>query len=36
VDLWQRTDRDPNARVGVKEDADGFLELLMERINSLG
>jgi inosine-uridine nucleoside N-ribohydrolase len=35
VDLWQRTDRSPNAHVGVEIDADGFLELLIERINSL-
>src|SRR2546422_4105016 len=36
VDLWKRTGRDPNAHVGVRVDADGFLELLVERINSLG
>jgi inosine-uridine nucleoside N-ribohydrolase len=35
VDLWQRTDRQPNARVGVDIDADGFRELLIERINTL-
>jgi Inosine-uridine nucleoside N-ribohydrolase len=35
VDLWQRTDREPNALVGVEVDSDGFLELLVERINSL-
>ena len=35
VDLWQRTDRTPNAHVGVEVDAEGFLELLVERINSL-
>jgi inosine-uridine nucleoside N-ribohydrolase/sugar/nucleoside kinase (ribokinase family) len=35
VDLWQRTDREPNAQVGVEVDSDGFLELLVERINSL-
>ena len=34
VDLWKRTGRDPNANVGVRVDADGFLELLIERINS--
>jgi inosine-uridine nucleoside N-ribohydrolase len=34
VDLWQRTDREPNARVGVEVDSDSFLELLVERINS--
>ena len=31
VDLWQRTDRTPNTHVGVDIDADGFLELLIER-----
>jgi inosine-uridine nucleoside N-ribohydrolase len=35
VDLWRRTDREPNAHVGVDIDAGGFLELLIERINSL-
>jgi inosine-uridine nucleoside N-ribohydrolase len=35
VDLWRRTERAPNAQVGVEIDADGFLELLIERINSL-
>jgi inosine-uridine nucleoside N-ribohydrolase len=35
VDLWGRTDREPNAHVGVDIDAEGFLELLIERINSL-
>jgi inosine-uridine nucleoside N-ribohydrolase len=35
VDLWQRTERKPNVRVGVDIDADAFLELLVERINSL-
>jgi inosine-uridine nucleoside N-ribohydrolase len=34
VDLWQRTYRQPNAHVGVEVDSDGFLELLVERINS--
>jgi inosine-uridine nucleoside N-ribohydrolase len=34
VDLWRRTDREPNAHVGVEVDSDGFLELLVERINS--
>jgi inosine-uridine nucleoside N-ribohydrolase len=36
VDLWQRTDRAPNAHVGVDIDADRFLELLLERIASYG
>jgi inosine-uridine nucleoside N-ribohydrolase len=35
VDLWRRTEREPNSHVGVEIDADGFLELLIERINSL-
>jgi inosine-uridine nucleoside N-ribohydrolase len=34
VDLWQRTGREPNAHVGVEVDADAFVELLIERINS--
>src|SRR5205814_876650 len=36
VDLWRRAGREPNAHVGVEIDAEGFLELLVERINSLG
>jgi purine nucleosidase len=36
VDLWGRTDRAPNAHVGVEVDAGGFLDLLVERIGSLG
>ena len=35
VDLWKRTNREPNAHVGVEIDAEGFLDLLVERINSL-
>jgi inosine-uridine nucleoside N-ribohydrolase len=35
VDLWRRTEREPNAHVAVDVDADAFLELLIERINSL-
>jgi inosine-uridine nucleoside N-ribohydrolase len=35
VDLWKRSDRAPNAHVAVDIDADAFLELLIERINSL-
>jgi inosine-uridine nucleoside N-ribohydrolase len=35
VDVWRRTEREPNAHVGVEVDADGFLELLIERLNSL-
>ena len=35
VDLWRRTDDEPNAHVGVRIDAEGFFELLVERIGSL-
>jgi inosine-uridine nucleoside N-ribohydrolase len=35
VDLWRRTEREANCLVGVDVDADGFLDLLVERINSL-
>jgi inosine-uridine nucleoside N-ribohydrolase len=34
VDLWHRTENEPNADVGVDIDADAFLELLCERISS--
>jgi len=36
VDLWRRTGKEPNARVGVGIDADAFVDLLVERISSLG
>ncbi|HWQ24609.1 MAG TPA: nucleoside hydrolase [Gaiellaceae bacterium] len=36
VDLWRRTDRPPNAHVGVDLDAAGFFSLLRERIAALG
>jgi inosine-uridine nucleoside N-ribohydrolase len=36
VDLWNRTDRPANADVGVGLDAEGFFELLLERIARLG
>jgi purine nucleosidase len=36
VDLWRRTDREPNARVGVGVDAEAFFRLLGERIARLG
>jgi inosine-uridine nucleoside N-ribohydrolase len=36
VDLWRRTDWPVNAHVGVEIDGEAFLELLMERIASLG
>jgi purine nucleosidase len=35
VDVWRRSGREPNSYVGVDIDADGFLELLIERLNSL-
>ena len=35
VDVWRRTANEPNARVAVSVDADGFLELLFERLCSL-
>ncbi len=36
VDLWNRTERPPNADVGVDLDATAFFDLLIERIASLG
>jgi len=36
VDLWRRTDRAPNAHVGVDLDTRAFFELLVERITRLG
>ncbi len=36
VDLWRRTDNEPNAHVGVGIDGRAFIELLLERIASLG
>jgi inosine-uridine nucleoside N-ribohydrolase len=35
VDVWRRSGREPNSHVAVDIDADGFHELLIERINSL-
>ncbi|MDQ3672047.1 MAG: nucleoside hydrolase [Actinomycetota bacterium] len=35
VDRWQRSDRAPNAHVGIDLDTDGFFDLLVERIASL-
>jgi inosine-uridine nucleoside N-ribohydrolase len=35
VDLWRRTDRPPNAHVGVDLDVDGFFDLLVGRMGSL-
>jgi inosine-uridine nucleoside N-ribohydrolase len=36
VDRWRRTDRAPNAHVGVEIDGDAFLSLLLDRIATLG
>ena len=36
VDLWKRTDRAANVHVGVRLDVEGFFDLLVERIGSLG
>jgi inosine-uridine nucleoside N-ribohydrolase len=36
VDLWRRTENEPNTHVGVDVDAAGFLDLLIERLTSLG
>ena len=36
VDRWKRTTRSVNAHVGVDLDADGFFDLLVERIARLG
>jgi inosine-uridine nucleoside N-ribohydrolase len=35
VDVWRRSGREPNSNVAVDIDADGFRELLIERLNSL-
>jgi len=36
VDLWNRTERAPNAHVGVDLDPEAFFDLLVERIAGLG
>ncbi len=36
VDLWRRTENEPNAHVGVGVDGRAFIELLVERLSSLG
>jgi pyrimidine-specific ribonucleoside hydrolase len=36
ADRWHRTNRDPNADVGVDIDADAFFELLLDRVSTLG
>jgi inosine-uridine nucleoside N-ribohydrolase len=35
VDLWRRTQREPNAHVGVEVDGRAFIELLLERLPAL-
>jgi inosine-uridine nucleoside N-ribohydrolase len=35
VDLWRRTENDPNAHVGVDVDGAGFIEFLLERLSAL-
>jgi pyrimidine-specific ribonucleoside hydrolase len=34
VDLWRRTENEPNAHVGVGIDGEGFIELLVERLST--
>jgi len=36
ADRWHRTDREPNAHVGIDIDPEAFFELLLERVRSLG
>jgi inosine-uridine nucleoside N-ribohydrolase len=36
VDLWKRTEREPNCHVGVDVDGRAFVEFMLERIVSLG
>ena len=36
VDLWRRTEREPNCTVGVDIDSEAFLELLVERLAGIG
>jgi inosine-uridine nucleoside N-ribohydrolase len=36
ADMWQISGREPNCHVAVEVDADGFLDLLVDRIGSLG
>ncbi|HEU6446305.1 MAG TPA: nucleoside hydrolase [Gaiellaceae bacterium] len=35
VDLWRRTEHEPNAHVGVEADGRAFIELLLERLPTL-
>jgi inosine-uridine nucleoside N-ribohydrolase len=36
VDVWRISGREPNAHVAVEVDGDAFLDMLVERIGSLG
>jgi inosine-uridine nucleoside N-ribohydrolase len=36
VDVWLRTGKEPNADVAVGIDGEAFLELLLERLSTLG
>ena len=36
VDLWRRTGNEPNAHVGVAIEGSAFMELLIERVRTLG
>jgi inosine-uridine nucleoside N-ribohydrolase len=36
VDLWKRTENEPNAHVGVDVDGPGFIDVLVDRLRSLG
>jgi purine nucleosidase/pyrimidine-specific ribonucleoside hydrolase len=36
VDLWRRTDREPNAHVGVDLDTNAFFDLLVDAVHRLG
>jgi len=36
VDLWQRTGNEPNCHVGVDVDGPGFIDVLVDRLQSLG
>jgi pyrimidine-specific ribonucleoside hydrolase len=36
VDLWRRTGNEPNANVGVEVDGTGFIDVLVDRLRSLG
>jgi inosine-uridine nucleoside N-ribohydrolase len=35
VDLWERTGKDANCRVGVDVDGPGFIDVLVDRLKSL-